>query len=89
MYVHIVRRLWAIGFIVVASICDQGATNEKSVKELIRDKKEKIVRECKEYIEDTIFIEWHEIVHLFVPPHLLKCLRNNLLKKDWNYTWKS
>ena len=39
MYVNIVRRLRDIGFIVVASICDQGATNEKSVKELIRDTK--------------------------------------------------
>ena len=89
MYVDIVRRLRDIGFIVVASICDQGATNEKSVKELIRDTKEKMLRESKEYIDDTIFIDGHEIVHLFDPPHLLKCLRNNLLKKDLNYTWKS
>ena len=89
MYGNIVRRLRDIGFTVVASICDQGATNEKSVKELIRGTKEIMLREGKEYIDNTIFVDEHEIVHIFDPPHLLKCLRNNLLKKDLNYTWES
>ena len=48
-----------------------------------------MLREGKEYIDDTIFVDEHEIVHLYGPPHLLKCLRFNLLKKDLNYTWES
>ena len=30
-----------------------------------------------------------EIIPLFDPPHLLKCIRNNLLDKDLEFNWRT
>ena len=88
MYTEVVRRLHGIGFTVVASVCDQGATNEKAMKELLKESKNKALKDNKNYCENTIVIDDKEIVHLFDYPHLLKCLRNNLITEDLLFTWK-
>ena len=88
MYPEVVRRLHGIEFTVVASVYDQGATNEKAMKELIKESKNKALEDNKNYCENTIVIDDREIVHLFDCPHLLQCLRNNLITKDLLFTWK-
>ena len=70
------------------SICDQGATNEKAMKELLKESKNKALKDNKNYCENTIVIDDREIVHLFDYPHLLKFLRNNRITKNLLLTWK-
>lgn len=88
MYFEIVRRLQDIGFTVIASISDQGSTNEKAVRELIDETKANLLSDDKDCSQDIIMIDDLEIVHIFDPPHLIKCLRNNLLTKDLKYSWE-
>ena len=51
MYTEVVRRLHGIGFTVVASVCDRDATNEKAIKELLKESKNKALKENKNYCE--------------------------------------
>lgn len=81
-YKEIVRRVRDIGFKIIVSVCDQGKTNQAAIKTLISDTKAAALREGRIHIHNTIVIDNEEIVHLFDPPHFLKCLRNNLLKKN-------
>ena len=55
MYTEVVRRLHGIGFTVVASVCDQGATNEKAMKELLKESKNKALKDNKNYCENNSY----------------------------------
>lgn len=75
---------------VVATICDQGKPNEGAIRILNTETKLYYERKCEEYREDFYEVELDNrkrirVVHLFDPPHLIKCLRNNLLTKDLIY----
>jgi len=52
--------------------------------------REYCVRQSKQYKDDFYEVEVDDtrlqIVHLFDVPHLIKCLRNNLLTKDLKFT---
>lgn len=88
-YKEIVRRVSLAGFKVVASICDQGKCNESAIKTLIADTRAAHLREGKPHVNDTIVIDDNEIVHIFDPPHLLKCLRNNLITKNLKFFYEN
>jgi len=67
------------GLKIVATVCDQGATNVAVINKL----KDETNRYCMhQNVENRYFgflIEDVEIVSIFDPPHLLKCIRNNLM----------
>lgn len=71
---------------VVATISDQGRANEGAINILKHETREFFIKNNKEYrdnfYEVVIDHERIQIVHLFDVPHLLKCIRNNLLTKD-------
>lgn len=72
---------------MIATICDQGASNEGAIKLLNEETKAYCLKNNKKYSEDYYEIECDgneriKIIHLFDPPHLLKGIRNNLLQKD-------
>ena len=68
-----ISRLHSAGFIPVCVLCDQGATNQQMFKLFSVNK-------------DKPFAIIHDMTvnFMFDPPHLLKCLRNNLMKHDFD-----
>ncbi|KAI4455675.1 thap-type zinc finger [Holotrichia oblita] len=73
---EVIRRCIAAGLNVMATICDQGAPNVSAINSLASptDPNRKI-----------FFVDGRKIIHLYDPPHLLKGIRNNLLKS--NLVW--
>ncbi|XP_025985726.2 uncharacterized protein LOC105203458 [Solenopsis invicta] len=69
------------GFIPVATVCDQGATNIAAINTLIADSN--LIRAKKNLPpKNTFIIKGKEIVPIYDYVHLLKATRNNLLTKD-------
>jgi hypothetical protein len=83
MYKSIVRECEATGLRlhIVASVCDQEVTNLKAIKQLILETKEVALRKGEVERHDVIKIGKSIVIPLFDPPHLLKCIRNNMLTK--------
>ena len=82
----IVKECNKFGIKIVASVCDQGATNVSAIKNLIEASKREAFRNGETLRHDVIVIDGQVIVPLFDPPHLMKCLRNNLLTKNLKFT---
>lgn len=82
----IIRELRSIGLHIVATISDQGATNQAAINKLIKDREEHCKRnnEPMEVFQGYL-IDGEEVVHLYDFPHLLKGLRNNLLTGDLHF----
>lgn len=83
----VVTSIQKTGLKIIATICDQGASNEGAIKLLNEENKAYCLKNNKKYSEDFYEIECDgneriKIIHLFDPLHLLKCIRNNLLQKD-------
>ncbi|KAF0717585.1 Uncharacterized protein FWK35_00029343, partial [Aphis craccivora] len=78
------------GLCVIATICNQGKANEGAIRILNSETRLYCIRNNIEYRGDFYEIDLEngnriKIVHLFDVPHLLKCVRNNLLTKDLVY----
>ncbi|XP_022170432.1 uncharacterized protein LOC111033813 [Myzus persicae] len=78
----VVRIVNKTGLKIVATVCDQGGTNRAAINYLMSET-------CKNYTECNMEktnlgfeIDGQEIILIFDPPHLLKCIRNNLFNKD-------
>lgn len=70
----------------MATVCDQGTNNRQAIKLLINETRGVYLRRGETAKENIILINNQEIVPLYDPPHLLKCMRNNLITKNLNYT---
>ena len=79
---EIIRKLHTTGFIVVATVCDQGSTNVSAINHLINKTREKYIRKNEEFRNAVFEIDGKEIIPLYDSPHLIKGIRNNLLNKD-------
>lgn len=83
----IIRGLHNIGLHVVATVCDQHATNVKAIDNL----KQKTARDCiRASTENRMFgfsVDGQEVIPIFDLPHLLKGVRNNLLSNNVRFTW--
>ncbi|KAI4468052.1 thap domain-containing protein 9 [Holotrichia oblita] len=78
----IVAEVEKTGFHIVATICDQGSNNVAAITSLIAQTRR---RNLKNQIDstDSIFqIGNTRIIPLYDTPHLIKGIRNNLLKHD-------
>jgi len=81
----VISELQNIGITIHATVCDQGSCNPAAINMLIAETREKLIRENREDLANTLlgfFVgdKEDEIVPIFDPPHLLKGIRNNLLK---------
>ncbi|XP_039302950.1 uncharacterized protein LOC113005700 isoform X2 [Solenopsis invicta] len=74
-------RVRKAGFTIIATICDQGASNVSALKQLLNDTRSNCLRTGKQY-DDTITLDGQKIIILYDPPHLLKGIRNNFLQRD-------
>lgn len=77
-----IQKCLECGFQVVATVSDQGSNNQAAVNFLMKNSVKDYDYECMKYY----YINYKKIVHLYDTPHLLKGIRNNLLKYDlvWN-----
>lgn len=82
----VISTLQRCGLVVVATVCDQGATNVSAINDLIKDSREQIIKENKQHVNETFYVNGKEIVPLFDTPHLIKGIRNNLITKNLNCT---
>lgn len=78
LYDKIVEHLYQIGFIVVATVCDLGPSNQGFLSEL------GVYRSDVSYVEHPCDKELK--IHFFADvPHMLKLLRNHIIDKGINY----
>ncbi|KAI4454877.1 hypothetical protein MML48_9g00017621 [Holotrichia oblita] len=82
------KEVQSAGLKIIASVCDQGVTNVKAVRMLIEETRANALRNNLDIEENVISIDGNMIIPLFDPPHLLKCIRNNLLTKDLSF-WEN
>ena len=82
----VVRRIRETGLNIVASICDQGATNSAAINYLLKATNDHCVRSNVDNNYQGYLIDDEEIIHLYDGPHLLKGIRNNLLNKNLHFT---
>lgn len=72
--VGVTKKLFNINVIPLITICDQGTTNRKAIKCLMR-------RDNNDELFKPLFmVNGKEIIAIFDPPHLLKSTRNDLFK---------
>lgn len=79
---RVIREVRKTGLNVLCTVCDQGTSNEATIKSLINDTREDYIRNGKEFREDSFEVDKIAVIPLFDPPHLLKGVRNNLLIKN-------
>lgn len=82
---EVVSELQGAGLIVLATVCDQRANNKRAIKLLLQETHGTYLRTGQEPKNNVILINNHEVIPLYDPPHLLKCIRNNLLTKNLQY----
>jgi hypothetical protein len=82
---EVIRQLRSCGLIVLATISDQGATNQAVVNQLISSTNRHFAELNEENRLQGYLIDGVEVVHLFDFPHLIKCIRNMLLTKELHF----
>lgn len=70
---------------VVATLCDQGTNNTNCIKYLLQEARGILLRKGKKARDNIILVNNQEIIPLYDPPHLMKCIRNNLISKHLKY----
>lgn len=83
----VIRAVRRIGLTVVATICDQHATNVAAINSLRNETQAECLR-CM--VENRYFgftVDGVEVVPLYDPPHLLKGIINRLLDSDILFKW--
>lgn len=85
----IVTQAQNVSLIIIASVCQyQGSTNGKAIQNLLLDSKQHAFINNETLTDNIIIINNQQIILLYDPPHLLKCICNNLLTKDLKYKLK-
>ncbi|KAF0747283.1 THAP-type domain-containing protein, partial [Aphis craccivora] len=88
--VPVIQAVHETGLHVVASVCDQGATNKAAINMLHHDTRAEALRNNIQFKEEFYNVQCGadilNVVHIYDPPHLLKGVRNNLLNKNILFT---
>lgn len=82
---EVVAQVWQTGLTIVATISDQGATNQAAINILIQDTNSHCLQNNIENRYKGYLINQKEIVHIFDFPHLIKGIRNSLLEKNLHF----
>ncbi|XP_045535436.1 uncharacterized protein LOC106716651 [Papilio machaon] len=82
----LIRKIHDSGLKVVATVCDQSQTNVGAIKSLKDDTMKKYLRQAVEYKSHGFEVDEHKIFPLYDTPHLLKGVRNNLLRKNARFS---
>lgn len=82
----LVEKIQNCGFKILVTICDQGQPNQAAINSLLKESKQRYIHKGMEP-KRRILLGDQEIIPLYDTPHLIKCIRNNLLTK--NLVWKT
>jgi len=74
------------GLDILATVCDQGGTDVAAINKLMADTTLMYASLNIEKHNLSYEIDGKEIIPIYDPPHLLKCIRNNLYTKDVVFT---
>jgi hypothetical protein len=76
---NVIHHCEEAGLRIVASVSDQGATNVSAVNQLVQGSgtARRDARQLKKYNVSN-----QSVIHIYDPPHLLKGIRNNLMRRD-------
>lgn len=92
MLLKIIQKIHETGLRVVATICDQGKSNEGAIRLLNNETRKYYLQNNadQDYREEFYEVslkndERIKIIHIFDVPHLLKFTRNNLLNKNLHF----
>lgn len=77
---------FVLGLHVIATICDQGATNKSAIENMVAEARGVFLK-MGINPKRRIVVDGAEIIPLYDVPHLLKGIRNNLLTK--NLIWET
>ncbi|CAB3235138.1 unnamed protein product [Arctia plantaginis] len=78
----LIKEVHKTGLQVIATICDQSQSNISVIKSLREDTTREYLKKELEHKSCSFEMDNLKIYPLFDTPHLLKGVRNNLLKKD-------
>lgn len=81
----IIMECQNIGLEVVATVCDQGTTNQTAINMLVKETNESFLRKGEENTYFGFLVNGKEVIPLYDVPHLFKGIRNNLLTKDLKF----
>lgn len=81
----IILECFSIGLDVIGTVCDQGSTNRRAIKELLNETEELFTRKNETNPYFGFAVEDKEVIPLFDIPHLFKGVRNNLLNKPLHF----
>lgn len=86
-----IEAVHLIGLRVVATISDQGTANVGAINILNNETRLYHVKNNSQYDDQFYEVELQDkqklkLVHIYDVPHLMKCIRNNLLTKKLSYT---
>ncbi|KAG6438721.1 hypothetical protein O3G_MSEX000173 [Manduca sexta] len=81
----IIKKVQTTGLKVVATVCDQGATNLAALNQLVDDTKKKYLMKNEEFRGGFFEVDDIKIVPIYDPPHLIEGVRNNLLNKNLKF----
>ncbi|CAK1603601.1 unnamed protein product, partial [Parnassius mnemosyne] len=82
---NIIEKVQNTGLKVVATVCDQGATNIAALNQLMEETKGNYLRNDEDYEGGFFEVGSVKIMPIYDPPHLMKGVRNNLLNKNLKY----
>lgn len=85
---NVIKTLTNIGLEIIATVSDQGSTNVAAINYLRLESMKLSQSENIENFYGGNIIDDYEIIHIYDPPHLLKSIRNNLLNKSVQFTWR-
>ncbi|RVE52890.1 hypothetical protein evm_002547 [Chilo suppressalis] len=69
---EVITKVQQCGLEIVATICDQGASNKAAINSLINDSRAECLRNNKEHRSHCFAINQKTIISIYDPPHLLK-----------------
>lgn len=78
----VIRAAFKSGLNVIATVCDQGAANRSAINSLYEETNRYFGQKNEENRLFGFLVDGKEIIPLFDPPHLLKCIRNLLFEHD-------
>lgn len=88
MLKDVIAHLQRIGLNVLATVCDQGNANRAALRTLREETVQSYTRRNEECRHEGFEVGGKEIIPLYDVPHLLKSVRNNLLRKTASFSWR-
>ncbi|KAJ8935141.1 hypothetical protein NQ314_012959, partial [Rhamnusium bicolor] len=85
MIKKVITSCQSIGLNVVATICDQGSSNQAAINALLKETNENCLRDGIENKYFGFLVNGAEIIPIYDVPHLFKGMRNNLLNKNLHF----